>query len=552
MESQPTRTHVAADPLKRIARHKAEAEPRARKMLEYIEEHIFDDLAGYKIARKALETDGSYTDHSKELFEAAAGCKPTEYIIEARTMIAARFLCETELPMLQIAEQMGWATAAILSSVRRFFGMTPGQLRKAARSARRAGLDPHPTLNGYRRWRRGELDAGEVAEMLERLDHIERNLGRPGSAAKPLVDLGTTAAALNIQLRALLSRPREERLRLVTRGIYRGSREAFEALSLRSREEGRKNRQRGLEIAEIALATVEGSLERLAERKYDLLALAWARLANARRLAMDLDGAEQAIRKAERWAEKAAEPDRTQAEALLFKGSLRLFQRRFTDALAAYSRSVALSQAANARLVLIDALFMRASLHLYRGDPAEAMPDLDKARHLLPPEDKRRRLVAVQHLLGAANLAGDHERARQLLPEAQRLSRETGDHASSFQIQWLEGLMLRENGESETAEPLLKQARAGFLRLGDADMAAVVSLELAMLYHDQGTRADEVIAYASDALPALVALDVPEAFGAIQLLRQAVREQKIHRQILETARNRLLAPAAPLPLRSAA
>ncbi len=521
----------------RILEDRKRVSAGVRPILEHIAEHLFEEGYNASALRAAIMPDG-VKPRKTELREMAdvLGLPLARYIRHHRMLTAERLLETTALDVREIAKVVRVATPSSFST---YFAQSEKRGRPPKEYRRATQETASYTAKDWRRawscfWVVPELSAEQCA-MIRAAAMAQKGWRAPeedfeGLAGAILAELAESG------LEETLNGCREM-------ALYSG--EVFEALSLRSREEGRKNRQRGLEIAEIALATVEGSLERLAERKYDLLALAWARLANARRLAMDLDGAEQAIRKAERWAEKAAEPDRTQAEALLFKGSLRLFQRRFTDALAAYSRSVALSQAANARLVLIDALFMRASLHLYRGDPAEAMPDLDKARHLLPPEDKRRRLVAVQHLLGAANLAGDHERARQLLPEAQRLSRETGDHASSFQIQWLEGLMLRENGESETAEPLLKQARAGFLRLGDADMAAVVSLELAMLYHDQGTRADEVIAYASDALPALVALDVPEAFGAIQLLRQAVREQKIHRQILETARNRLLAPASP-------
>jgi hypothetical protein len=59
----------------------------------------------------------------------------------------------------------------------------------------------------------------------------------------------------------------------------------FELLSEKSREHGRRDRQRVVELAELALASVEACAEALGDRAIEMRALGWARLANALRLA---------------------------------------------------------------------------------------------------------------------------------------------------------------------------------------------------------------------------------------------------------------------------
>lgn len=87
-------------------------------------------------------------------------------------------------------------------------------------------------------------------------------------------------------------------------------------LSQKSRELGRKDRWRGVVLAEVALASLDGCAAALGDRVVELRALGWARLANALRLACDPKQAERAITRAEaEWATLRRERDhRIEAE----------------------------------------------------------------------------------------------------------------------------------------------------------------------------------------------------------------------------------------------
>ncbi|MCP4549712.1 MAG: hypothetical protein GY835_24920 [bacterium] len=135
--------------------------------------------------------------------------------------------------------------------------------------------------------------------------------------------------------RAIRNLPPQIQHRHLRHEILCGSPAMFELLSTKSRVEGRRDRQRGVELAELALSSVEGSARVLGKTFQDLHDLALARLGNALRLAGDYAGADRAFQRAEasRESPQAKRDPRVEADFCFLKGSLRLFQRRYDESL---------------------------------------------------------------------------------------------------------------------------------------------------------------------------------------------------------------------------
>jgi hypothetical protein len=108
-----------------------------------------------------------------------------------------------------------------------------------------------------------------------------------------------------------------------------------------------------------------------------------------------------------------------------------------------------------------------------------------------------------------------------------------------IRLRWLEGKIARELGQLEDAEAALKEARGAFLSQGIGIDAALVSLDLAVLYAQRGETA-AIRHLAAEMVPVFQAGEVhPDALAAILLFRQAAEAEQINRALLDTIATRL-------------
>jgi len=98
------------------------------RALEFIQEHLADDLAREDVARAAGLSPG----HFSHLMRAKTGWSFTELLTRLRTDHACHLLAHTELGLVQIALQCGFGDQSYFSRVfRRRIGQTPGDYRRA-------------------------------------------------------------------------------------------------------------------------------------------------------------------------------------------------------------------------------------------------------------------------------------------------------------------------------------------------------------------------------------------------------------------------------------
>lgn len=105
---------------------------RLRTVVEYIDEHLGDDLRLERLADVA----GVDRHHFSRAFKKATGVPPHRYVMEHRVDRATELLTRSELPIAQIAHAVGMSSQSHLTTVfRRLVGDTPLGYRKARRSA---------------------------------------------------------------------------------------------------------------------------------------------------------------------------------------------------------------------------------------------------------------------------------------------------------------------------------------------------------------------------------------------------------------------------------
>ncbi len=96
-----------------------------------------------------------------------------------------------------------------------------------------------------------------------------------------------------------------------------------------------------------------------------------------------------------------------------------------------------------------------------------------------------------------------------------------------IKLRWLEANIARAANDNVLADSALIEARDAFLARELPYEAAVVALELASLYLEQGRTAD-VKRLVAEMIPIFNALEVqPEALAALILFRQAVKREAV-------------------------
>jgi AraC-like DNA-binding protein/tetratricopeptide (TPR) repeat protein len=558
---------------------RAKAPQRLKPLLSYIEDHLFDPTLDVNQLKRSC----GVRDNSVPIqFHSAVGRPPHGYIEDRRLETACRLLGKTDLKIWQISELLGYSSIQVFSrAFSRWSGQRPTLYRKKARRGE-GGQEPQTRAPGgffdavtLRRALAGELPNKEASQMLERLAQLypttkgraPKNSGSapadvdgaseeedPGSLhhAEGLPDESVLAAIeppreallsggeiaeLEVaeQIRELEKHPAEQRLEIVD-GFTLESLELFEALVGRSRDIANENPPLAVELAELALKSLD-VLERTApdaEPIAQLKAGAWIHLSDVRRYGSDERGAEQALAEAERCHQAAGEDPAIGAEIVRHKATLRRDQRRFEEAAELLGQVLELSRELGREEEIGELSLMLADVYRETGNSAAAIPHLKEA--LKREDEGSRKLSSYDDLLAAYVETEKLSEASELLPKAQKAAVALDDDYYRSRFRWLEGVILRDLGRHADSEKVLLDARDEFSESDDAINAALVCLDIADLYCRQSRTADLEKLGAS-----LVSLfgslqHHREALVALRLLHQAAEERRVSQVMLHNAR----------------
>ncbi|MEE8522474.1 MAG: AraC family transcriptional regulator [Thermoanaerobaculia bacterium] len=501
--------------------------------LRYLAEHLFDSQLTVDKARIEV---GIGNNAVSTRFGHYFGVTAAKYIERRRIETAERMLRSSDVEIARVGRTVGFTSrSTFYAAYERCTGEKPGDVRRRP---------PAPEID-YRTWRkgiRGELTPDEARRVLDAFGQRYPELVRqtdPSSSPRTVVDGNFFERCEAERIwETVRERPFEEQQGIV-RGYLFHSTALFDLLREKSREEGRQDRRRGVRLARLALISLERHEEILGERIHDLRALGWAWLANARRLALDFEGAEADFARADaEWSFPRARKDlRISAEICALKGSLRMFQRRYDEALDLLGSALSLSREVEDKGLEARVLVQRGAVHGYAERLAESVADLESAASLTADlVDPYMTFVVSGNLTNIQARAGNPEAATASLSRAKAHWKTLGHPLGWYQLRHLEGIIFDRLGKLRSAESCHAEALRGFSDLGEDRLAALVALDQAILNFklDNRNRAMEL---ASSILPVLESMKLhPETLAAVRLLAQEVAAMELSQDLLYKVR----------------
>lgn len=312
----------------------------------------------------------------------------------------------------------------------------------------------------------------------------------------------------------------------------------FEALLERSWALRDENPDHMVELARCAalLADKLRAVELGAKNVADLRCRAWVELANAYRVAGDLDQAETAL-------------ERATSHFLLGRLDDLLLGARFFTVLASQYMACGSFPMACAVLGVVAGIYQHlGDRHLagrvlirkgvltgYQGDAEAAVCSIEAGLSLVE-EGEDPGLVSAALLAQARFLAdrGRFRAARRALWELRRRTPKPGGRLYKLKIRWLEGHIFAGLGDLDRAEQALVQAKEGFETAGVPFKAALAGLELGSVLLRRG-RVEEAAAIVLECTGAMLSLDIAcEPPGSLLLLHEAGKRRKLTLALLES------------------
>lgn len=265
----------------------------------------------------------------------------------------------------------------------------------------------------------------------------------------------------------------------------------------------------------------------------DLCALACSYLGNARRVIGELRSADDAFRDAHSYLRRSGTGNtRVEAEILFLEASLRRDQRQFDEALALLDHTItihttgapAFRDAHLAGVCLIEKAYTLQQM----SEAGASIPLLDEAARLIDlKRAPRLELCLKANLLRALLATESHEDSTVLLAEVWELARRLGNDIDLLRVRWLDGKVAAGLLQRGPAEQAFREVQQAFLEREMGYDAALVSLDLAVLYAREGCIA-ELKQLALDILPVFTYREVQrEAMAALLLFQNACQEERL-------------------------
>ncbi|HEX4952910.1 MAG TPA: hypothetical protein VF017_05885 [Thermoanaerobaculia bacterium] len=297
-----------------------------------------------------------------------------------------------------------------------------------------------------------------------------------------------------------------------------------------------------LEHAEVALLLAESldSLDYGEGLLNDLMARCWVYLGNSRRIASDFRGAEEAFAKADALLAIGTDDPLERGNFLRIHASLLRDQRRWAECRATLEKAVAIYQKVGDPHLAGKTLLSFAALQVEEGEADELVATLREAQSLIEPGREPHLEFGIQYnLITALVNAERFIEARTVLAKSRDLLTRQATDSDRRRLLWLQGVVARGLGQLESAEAYLLRAREQYAGLGLSADAALVSLDLAMVFLQQGKSA-EVRRIAQEVLPIFQTLEIErEALAAVLIFREAADAERLTLGILREVSRRL-------------
>ncbi len=246
-----------------------------------------------------------------------------------------------------------------------------------------------------------------------------------------------------------------------------------------------------LDLAELAVSVAERAPDEEGWRSR-LKGYCWAHLANARRVANDLAGADEAFVQAwDLWRAGANSGPELLAEWRLFslEASLRRDQLRFSAALELLERAREANGDHQAAIACI--LLKKGNVFEQMGDSESALAALREATPYVEESGDPRLAFGLR--FDTANnlyLLSHYAEAAELMPQVREWALQQANELDLTRVVWLESRVAAGEGRFEVAIAGFEQVRRDFTARELAYDAALSSLDLAVLWLEAGQAAE--------------------------------------------------------------
>lgn len=400
--------------------------------------------------------------------------------------------------------------------------------------------DAHLSLETLARWIVGRLENDEVRSVViphflatcticrERYAEIVRLQKEVGHWDEEVaVFEGRMVPELWAQL---ADRPFPEQLKELERNEELHVWALCQLLLKKSREATFDDPNRAVEMANLALRAARHLGEAYdLNWVMDLRARCFAHLGNARRVLGELRSAEDAFLKAEDCLARSTTGNfEVQGEILDLKSSLRRAQRRFEEALQLLDAALDLYRQAGNVYGIGKSLIQKAKLVEEAGNLADAVEILQRfAQEFSQDQEPKLFWYGRFNLLSALILADRPMEAEQLLPEIKALIEGAAQPLDLVRLRWVEGNIDLGHGRLGPAEAAFREVRREFLAREMGYDAALVSLDLARLFAQEGC-VDDLKRLAAELMPIFESRDVHrEAIVTLLLFQRACEEERV-------------------------
>ena len=272
----------------------------------------------------------------------------------------------------------------------------------------------------------------------------------------------------------------------------------------------------------------------------DLQARAWAERGNARRVADDLSGAESDLSVALERARQGTGDPLLLARLLDLTASLRTDQRGFEEAAQLLDWVYRIYRTLGESHEAGRALISKSNTAFYALDLEEATRLLGRGLSLIDVNrDPSLVLVAVHNLLFHLIEAGEVQQAEKLLRQSRELYATYAGKMERLKVRWLDGRIAFRLGEQARAEKAFSEVRSGLEEAGLSYDMALVSLELAAVWLEQG-RTREIRELLDETVATFQARGIRrEAIAALLMLREAIERERATAVLLRTVASEL-------------
>ncbi len=544
------RIRTADETMKRIMEDRVRVSAQLKPLIDYIADHLFE--LDFQVTR--MLADCGVRDHTIPTdFARQLGLTPMNYVTDCRLEVAARMLRSSDFHVWRIGGSVGYSGLHPFSrAFKRRYEMGPRDYRQAAKVEVAAGTPAPPELLSTAELEKalaGRLEPADAEVLAYRLRAIDArlrvlypNLRQPeASGFRPVVGAEFVEEVMAERLwDRIRSKPWNDQRALVKSQFCFSTPALFELLLKKSREEGREDRARGVQVAQLALDSLDAIAGFLMEFLPSYRAKGLACLSKMHRVALDVTAAERALDCAELEWQIPQEDARDQAVLHMIlreRAGLRLLQRRFEEAYELITRATDELAESCAGDELIESLIHRGTIEFYARTPADTINSLRKAQGLMDEHGDRHLRLYLFHNLAIAYVQSEcYECANECIAIANNLAEQCNHQLSRYLLRGIKGQIAAATGDLVSAEAYFIATHRGLCELNAPDDAACASLELAILYSKQ-QRHSKVIDSAVEAVKLLEPMRIHEDISAaLGMLQSAVRGTTVPLVILEESK----------------